>query len=86
MALGNLREDHILRDVGVLELVHQDVAEPLPIPVPHRVVSLEHPRGLHQQIIEVQPVVLAQSVLVCRVGLRDDLIVVGARGVGLGGQ
>ncbi len=72
---GELADEHVLDDVGVLELVDQDVQVALLVLVAAR------PRGsrkrqhrLHQQVVEVEGVVLGQQRLVALVDARDDLL------------
>ena len=63
--------DHLqLRHVGVLELVHLDVAEAALVVLPHRRHALEQVDEEADQVVEVDQVVLAQLLLVALPGLR----------------
>ena len=66
----------VLRAVGVLVLVDQQIAIAALVALAHFARNLEQAHGLQQQIVEVQRVVLAQLVLV---GLEDvgDALAVG---------
>ncbi len=81
MPQGQLLQNHILRDVGVLELIDQDIPKAIPVPVAERLIRLEQSCGLHEQIIEIQAVILAQTFLIRHVGTYDNLVIVRAHRV-----
>ena len=58
----------VLRAVGVLVLVDEQIAVAALVALAHLARSLEHAHGLEQQIVEVHGIVLDQLVLV---GLED---------------
>ena len=60
-----------LRGVRVLELVDEDVAEPLLVPVQRFGVLAEQAHGEHEQIVEVDGRRLGQPALVLGVDLGD---------------
>ena len=66
---GELKLGH----VGVLELVHADVAEAALIALADLGVPLEQKHGLHDQIVKIHGVGLAQELLVGLVHARDLL-------------
>ena len=71
VARRELMRDGELRVVGVLILVDQDVLEALLIRVAHRVLPEKHLRDVHQEVIEVEGVVLAHDAAVRAVRPRD---------------
>ena len=60
-----------LRGVRVLELVDEDVAEPLLVAAQHFGVLAEQPHGEHEQVVEVDGRRLGQPALVLGVDLGD---------------
>ncbi len=62
-------QPEILRDVGVLVLVHQDVGEPAVILAQNVGVFLEQPQIFEQQIAEIGRVQLLEPLLIRRVKL-----------------
>ena len=60
-----------LRVVGILVLVHHDIAEPVLVRSQDLIVGVEQFHGLHQKIVEIQRIVLFQPLLVFLVGVRD---------------
>ncbi len=70
-----------LRRIGILILVHHDVAESFLVIVQHLGIRLEKLHRLHDQIVKIQRVVLVQHRLILLVGLRDltRMIIVAGR-------
>ncbi len=87
VAAGELAGEHVLGDVGVLELVDVDVQVALGVLVEDVGVLAKELDGLHQEVIEIDGVVLLQRLLIALVHPRDDLLEVVAHeeGEGLGG-
>ena len=75
---GEQAQPEVLRDVGVLVLVDEDVAEPALVLRQHVGVALQDGEDVHQQVAEVAGVEDAQPLLVLGVEL-GALVVVGAR-------
>jgi len=73
-----LLDQLVLRDVGVLVLVDEDVPEPAPVVLGRVGERLQEVHRRHDEVVEVHRVGLPQAALVCRVGLRDALVVVAA--------
>ncbi|OQA46689.1 MAG: hypothetical protein BWY52_00620 [Chloroflexi bacterium ADurb.Bin325] len=72
--------DHlVLRGVRVLELVHQQILVPILITLQRLRLLAEQPRDPAEQVIEVQPAVCGQDLLVARVDPPRDLRPVGRR-------
>ena len=71
--------EHVLGDVGVLELVDQDVLVALAVALAHLRVVAQQLDRLHEDVVEVEGAVLGQQRLVALVAARDDLLEVGAR-------
>ena len=69
--LGEHAHELPLRDVRVLELVDEDVPEPLLVAVQRFGVLAEQPHGEHEQIVEVDGRRLGQPALVLGVHLGD---------------
>ena len=69
----------VLGAVRILIFVDHDVLEALLVFFEHLGMSIEQPDGAHQQIVEVQRVVLLQERVVAQPDLRRQLLVVGAR-------
>jgi hypothetical protein len=66
---------HVLGTVGVLILVHQDVAEPLLIGLEHGGEGSEQLDGDHEQVVEVHRRGLDQALLVETVDVGDLFVV-----------
>ena len=81
---GQQLQQLVLGDVGVLELVHQHVAEALLVGGEHVRVLLEQPHRLQDQVVEVHGVGLGQPPLVEPVGLGGLLLEPAQRPVGRG--
>ena len=64
---AELVDQRVLRVVGVLVLVDEDVTEPATVGLPHLGEGLEQVHGHHDQVVEVERVRLAQPPLVERV-------------------
>ena len=60
--------------VGVLVLVHHDVAEPVLVIIQHFVVGMEELHRQHEEVVKIYRVVLPQPLLVLLVGIRDLLV------------
>ena len=76
-AAGAAREEThqaVLHAVGVLELVDQNVIEPLGQRGSHRAVGAAQAQGPEQKAAEVHRVGRGQALLVAAVGLGDDLV------------
>ena len=69
----------VLRPVGVLVFVDHDVFEALLIFLEHLRVAVEEPDGAHQEIIEVERMVLLEKGVVAEPDPRRQLLVVGTR-------
>ena len=69
MRLRQQPQPHVLRDVGVLILVHQDIAEPVLPLAQHVWMRLEQRHAMHQQVAEIDRVQRQQPVLIGRVQL-----------------
>ena len=69
-----LPHQDVLRVVGVLVLVDEDVTEPAPVVLGHVGEDLQHVDRRHDQVVEVERVGLAQPALVERVGLGQRLL------------
>ena len=69
VALREQPQPEILRDVGVLVLVHQDVGEPAVILLENVRVFLEQPQVFEQQVAEIGRVQLLEPLLIGRVKL-----------------
>ena len=63
-----------LRSVGVLILIHHDIAESVLIIGQHFVVGVKQFHGQHEQVVKIQRIVLFESFLIFVVGVRDPLI------------
>ena len=70
MLLGKQTHDMVLGHVGVLILVHQNIAEPVPILLQNIRPLLEELDGLQKQIVKVQGVGLLQPLLIEGEGFR----------------
>jgi len=81
MVRSKLLKNDVLGDIRVLELIDQDVLEAVPILMYSFGICLEHARRFHQEVVEVEPIVLAQRLLVLRICPRYDLIEIGAHRV-----
>ena len=66
---GEQEDQFVLGPVGVLVLVHQDVAEPLPVVLEHVGAGLQHVDGHQQQVVEVHGVGGEQALLILAVHL-----------------
>ena len=53
MLLRKKPQPHILRDIGVLILVHQDIAEPALVLGQHVVMGLENCHHMEKEIAEI---------------------------------
>jgi len=73
----------VLGEVGVLELVDQDVLVAALVLGGHIRVLLEEQHRLHQQIVKVHGVAAPQDLLVGEVDAADDLAEVGVHPVGV---
>ena len=62
--LGEERENAVLRHIGVLVLVDEDVAEPLSVAVAYLFIVAQQEEGLEQQVIEVQGTGCGKALLV----------------------
>ena len=69
--------EHVLGDVRVLELVDQDVLVALLVRLAHVCVVAQQLDRLHQDVVEVEGVVLGEHRLVALVAAGDDLLEVG---------
>ena len=76
---GELAHQDVLRVVGVLVLVDQDVPEPAPVVLGDLRERLEQRHRRHDEVVEVEGVGLAEPFLVAGVGLGDLLVVLGDR-------
>ncbi len=72
---ASMLDQRILRDVGVLEFVHQDVMVAALVRFQHVGVVAEQPHGVHQQVVEVARVAVAQQLVVARVDAAHDFFV-----------
>ena len=75
--LGEKLDQHVLRPVGVLILIHQNVAEEVPVvgqPVGEELQYVDH---AHQKVVEVQGVCLEQTSLVAPVDGGRDVVEAG---------
>ena len=68
---GQQADQFELGVVGVLVLVHHDIAEAVLVRGQNLVVGVEQLHGLHQKVVKIQRVVLFQPLLVFFVGIRD---------------
>ena len=75
-----LAHELVLRMVGVLVLVDEDVAEPAPVVLGDLREGLQDVDRRHDQVVEVQRVGLPQPPLVAGVGLGEHPLVVRALG------
>ena len=64
MAAGEEQDDLVLRHVGVLVLVDEDVLESLVVVLEHVGVGAEQPHGVDEQVVEVHRPGLQQAGLV----------------------
>ncbi len=74
VAAGELAGQHVLGDVGILELVDVDVQVALGVLVENVAVVAKQLDGLHQEVIEIDGVVPLQCLLIALVHPRDDLL------------
>ena len=74
VAAGEQPQPQVLRDVGVLVLVDEDVAEPALVPLEHVRVRLEDRDDVEQQVAEVAGVEDAEPLLVLRVELAAAMV------------
>ena len=65
-----------LRIVGVLILVHHDIAETVLIRCEHLVMGMKQLHGQHEQIIEIHGVILAEPLLILVIGVRNALVLI----------
>ena len=65
-------EQVVLRHVGVLVLVHHDVAQAVLVALADGVVAAQHLDREHQQVVEIEGVVVVQARLVDAVHAGDD--------------
>jgi hypothetical protein len=79
-------EQLVLRAVGVLELVHQDVTVAPLVAQAHVLMFAQQLLGFQQQVVKVQGVVLCQQGLVTCIRARHSLMPVGRRLIGLCGD
>ncbi len=75
MPLRQQPQPEILRDVGVLILVDEDVAEPALILRQHVVVGLEDGQDVQQQVTEIDRVQRSQPLLILRIELDTAMVV-----------
>ena len=77
VAVGLSELDHqlVLRNVGVLVLVHEDVLEAFLIVLEHVGMLAEHPHGANQEVVEVHRVGRHETPLVLGVSLGDPPLV-----------
>ena len=73
MALGEGVHDQVLRAVGVLILVDQDVVEPRLVLFAGIFEIPQNLNGLHQQIVEIECAALMQRCLIALVEQRDGI-------------
>jgi len=64
----------VLRMIGVLVLVHQDVPEPAPIVLGDIAEQLEHGYGARDQVVEVEGIGRGQAPLVVSIGLGQGAL------------
>ena len=72
--LGEQLDQHVLGPVGVLVLVHQDVAEEVAVVGQPLGEELQDVDRAHEQVVEVQGVGLEQAGLVAPVDRRGDVV------------
>ncbi|GAB3863819.1 hypothetical protein GCM10027610_111160 [Dactylosporangium cerinum] len=70
-AADELLHQHVLRVVGVLVFVDEDVAEPAAIGLGDLGVALQQVHHAHDQVVEVERVGLGEALLIERVGLGE---------------
>ena len=78
---GHMLEQLVLRQVGILELIHQHVLEAPGVPFTHGLVRLEEHGDPEEQVVEIHAVVGQQQLLVAAVDTLDHLVAVGLDGV-----
>ncbi len=61
---GEVTQDGILGIIGILEFIHQDMLEFVPIGVPHNRIALKKLVGIDQHIVKVHGVILHQALLI----------------------
>ena len=76
---GKLTYEHILRMVGVLILVHENITELMPVIFAHLWATLEQFDGAHDQIVKIHGIRHGQTVLVLRIHHGDQLVDVAGR-------
>ena len=76
---GKLAYEHILRMVGVLILVHENITELMPIVFAYLWATLEQFDGAHDQIVKIHGIRHGQTALVLRIHHGDQLIDVAGR-------
>jgi len=79
---GEVAQQDVLRAVGVLVLVDEDVLEAVLRALEGLVGHLEEPYGEQQQVVEVERVVVAEQALVARPDHRGDARELAVRGRG----
>ena len=72
-------EQGVLRQVGVLEFIHQHVLEAAGISLRHAGLFCQQARRQHQQVIKIDRVAGGQQFLVAFVDAGDHLVAVGAQ-------
>ena len=78
MLAGEMAHHQVLRPVGVLVLVDHDVFEPFLVLLEHLRVAIEQPDRPHQQIVEVERVVLLEKRVIAQPDPGCQLLVVRA--------
>ena len=84
VAAGKLPRQHVLGHVSVLELIDERVEVALLVLLAHGIVLPEERHRAHDQVVEIESVVLLQQPLVALVGAGDHLAEVVAHGGGIG--
>ena len=75
MPAGQVRSQQILDSVGVLVLIHEHIAKAPAIGIAHTRVAIEQLQGFEQQIIEVQSILICQTLGIDIPHLAKDLLV-----------
>ena len=71
--VGQIADQIVLRTIGILILVNQDVAVPLPVPLPHLRVVRQQPHGQQNEVVKVHGVGALEKALISAVDVRDFL-------------
>ena len=71
--LGQISDQIVLRTIGILILVNQDMTVPLPVTLPHLRVPGQQPHGQQKEVVKVHGVGALEKALIGAVDKRDFL-------------